>query len=725
LYIIKKIWSEDITELTSKHTSLDKQLVFSSSFIIYKISHKLLNILKIEKSHLTQIRERYPNQKVLFLTYVYGKIKCLEISPTNTLSENSEIDISEIRKNDLKGLVENNSYCTITAPQDGHFITPSGRHSTHFIRGADTLNSFNALDRVSFWLREVVDENCAGVIVDVAPLMSVTIHASQMNNIIIPFTCLKKNIVGQNNINDAKIILSKFKTRVKPGGNLVILLSLSVSGETMSSIEKCCKEIGFRNHIKTVNIFSFPNSSENSASLCELSRELTWYSDASDCELCQGEQRKNKYPIDPNTFLPKASRPNTIKLLIRHLKKLDVALTKHDKPMPGAREFYRAYGHVEGLFKYHHTDRDNPYSRRHHAIYLDAETLLNESGRFKQEVSKKVNQIIESRGEVDIIIRPKHVTAKKLESIINVDSKYKTIQAENLNDISEDQRLSIRQATHILILDDTCITGGRILGYLRSIRNIYESVPEQEIKLKHLSFFSTIIRPTKASIIGDIIDGLSKHFWVNHLDSLYQFLLPNWNEVECPWCFERNRLSELSANPFDNNNWTQKRIDFLDSQNLNESGPFTMLSFPGTVYPNMSASSPMIDSGYKEDTVLFLVASAVQASRDDPKFPLGHSLLKSNVFSFDSFTRFSDGLLQAALLRFTKCHEWDETFYATVLENGVKSTLQDPELCVLPELLIQLLKINTNHPASTALISDFGEHINDPLIKRLVDEVGK
>lgn len=725
MYIIKKIWSDDVTELTNKHTSLDQEQIFSSSYLVYKISSGLHDVLINDKSHLTQIRQRYPNQKVLFLKYTGGKVECLEISADNRLTTFTDIEISEIRKHDLKGLVENNSYCTISAPQDGHFVTPSGRHATHFVRGADALNSFNALDRISFWLREVVDENCAGVIVDVAPLMSVTLHSSQLNGINVPFTCLKKNIVGQNNIVDAKAILSKFKTRIKPTGNLVILLSLSVSGTTMESIEKCCKDIGFQNNIKTLNIFSFPNSSGTSSSLCELSNELTWHSDETNCLFCISEHRKKKYPIDPNTLYPTVSTPNPIKLSIKHLDKLDISITKQEKQIHGVREFYRAYGKVEGLFKYHYTDKDNPYSLRHHAVYLDINNLIDHSVAFQEEVKRKVAQIIKKRGEIGLIVLPKHEAAKKLENVINIAAKYTVIESESLCDVSAENKSLIRQARHILILDDCCITGGRSLAYLRSIRCIYEGVKEEDIKLKHLSFFSTIIRPPKIEIIGNLIDGFSKHRWTNHLDTLYQFLLPHWNETQCPWCFERNKLSELSANPFDENNWIQKRIDLLDSQNMNNSPSSTLFSFPNTKYPDMSASSPMIDTGHNEDVVLFLVSSAIQASRDNPKYPLGHSLLKSNVFSFDSFTRFSDGLLQAALLRFSKCHEWDESFFSLIMENGIKSVLQDPEDCILPELLLQLIKINTSNLPSSHFKSDFGNHIKDESVECLIGEIGR
>lgn len=725
MYIIKKIWSDDVTELTSKHTSLDKEQVFSASYLIYKISCGLFDVLVSEKSHLTQIRQRYPNQKVLFLKYIGSKVGCYEISADNRLTIFTDIALSEIRKYDLKGLVENNEYCTISAPLDGHFITPSGRHATHFVRGADALNSFNALDRISFWLREVIDENCSGVIVDVAPLMSVTLHCSQLNGINIPFTCLKKNIVGQNNTVDARSILSKFKTRINPNGNLVILLSLSVSGTTMESIERCCNEVGFKNNIKTLNIFSFPNSSGKSSSLCELSSELTWHSDEKNCLYCSSESRKRKYPIDPNTFYPKISTPATIKLSTRHLGKLDISTTTQVKTISGAREFYKEYGKIQGLFKFHHTDKDNHYSLRHHAVYLDIGNLVDSSSSFREEVKRKVDKIIKERGNLDLIIRPKHSAAGKLVDVINNADKYAVIESENLWDVSPEIQSLIRQAGHILILDDCCITGGRSLAYLRSIRCIYEGVRSEDINLKNLSFFSTIIRPPRAEIIKDLIDGFSKHAWTNHIDTLYQFLIPHWNETQCPWCFERNKLSELSANPFDENDWTQKRIDFLDSQNMSNSSSSLLLAFPNTKYPEMSASSPMIETGYTQDVVLFLVASAIQASRDNIKSPLGHSLLKSNVFSFDSFTRFSDGLLQAALLRFSKCHEWDENFFSLIMDNGVKAALQDPDDCILPELLLQLLKINSSTLPSTQFMSDFGRHAEDESVKSMIGEIGR
>ena len=217
MYIIKKIWSSDITELISKHASLDKQEISLSDNIVYKVKSELIIKLNDDKSNLNQLKIRWPTKTVYLLTFSNDFFQ-LYIVEDEKLTEvtNEKKSLSQIRNHDLNQLIiGRTSDCAIKAPYGGHFVTPSGKHTKIFIRIGDAINSFNSMDRISFWLQEVITNDISGIVVDTPSLLSVVVHTLNLKGKTIPFTCLRESAVGSGLSNKSDSILRKFSTRVE------------------------------------------------------------------------------------------------------------------------------------------------------------------------------------------------------------------------------------------------------------------------------------------------------------------------------------------------------------------------------------------------------------------------------------------------------------------------------------------------------------------------------
>lgn len=350
MYIVKKIWSSDITELTSKHANLEQELVNSVTHIAYKIPISLLEYLLENKVYIGQLIERWPNKEISLLTYDNDRTRLYSLTQNNFEENKSASELKKLRQYDLSFLLTKDPInCSIKAPNGSHFVTPSGKHTKVFIRAGDAINSYNSMDRISFWLQEWITSSTAGVISDIPALLSVISHTFNLKKISLPFTCLKENPANSTfkEMESTKSILKKFSNRISNHGNVLIITSLSASGETEQSIKEAAIESGITNNIENISIFSLPNSHKRVNSLCTLDEEFKWFSTKTTCEYCEDNTQNIIHEINSQTLFPSLGKESPVRL-----KKVNI----QSKDKNGIQEFYRAYGNINGIFKVHYSE---------------------------------------------------------------------------------------------------------------------------------------------------------------------------------------------------------------------------------------------------------------------------------------------------------------------------------------------------------------------------------
>ncbi len=708
MFTIKKIWSSDITELIDKHANLDREEIGGSDIIVYKVSIRLVGNLKKNPSNNIQLVQRWPGRAVYLIYFNDGIYDLVEVTRDNLVNrkDNKKL-VNDIRNYDLEQLiVKRSKYCAIQAPYGGHFVTPSGKHTKTFIRIADAITSYNSMDRISFWLQEYIKEDLSGIVVDTPSLLSVVVHTFNLLGKSVPFTCINENTFGDDIENKANSILRKFSTRISNEGKILLIISMSVSGETTESVIQALKGAGIRNTVESFSIFALKDSPV--ASQCKLSINLKWYESKQDCKLCESPINRRLYEIDRKTFFPKLATQKTVVLKVKHAKNIE-----RDN---GLEKFYKKYGSQPEIFRFHYSDENDGYNSRHHAFYLHVLSLLQNNG-FILEFKKKLKNIINSRGKIDLVVHPPHRAAKKIVEIAKTVQQFKSIESTSLAKSTPLEINDLTTSKHIMILDDVLITGGRQLGYLQNLREIFTNI---DFALEHLTFFPLITRPESSEILDRLKRAFMKHDWYNYSETLYSFLLPKWSEDDCPWCKEKKLLTNYVDDPMDEDKWYQKRIEVLSD--LSKDGIISdpLLYFDGVERFTMSAGSPIVKKGYCESVVLFVISSALQALREDKDDPLGNTLLFQNLLSFESIDQYSDPLIQACLLKATSVEEWANEFYDDLYSKGIYELFKNPDARVLPELMIKAFDNGRRIGFGKKFLESYKKHRNSLSVSQLL-----
>jgi len=709
MFIIKKIWSSDITELVSKHSDLGREEVSGCDFIVYKVGKDIIDHLNGDPPTCEQLVKRWPSRKVVFIAYMDIGHVLFSVGDRGMVEIKEPGLIKKIRNYDLDAVLHRKGVdCSIKAPNGGHFVTPSGKHTRVFLRIGDVVNSFNSMDRISYWLQDYIDDEVVGIISDTSSLLSVVVHSLYLKNKNLPFTCLRHTVVGADPNNGLDSVLKKFSNRIPDSGKILIVLSLSMSGESEKAIKDALSTSGVKNETASISIFADERLDSDCMSI--LKTKIDWYGSRRECDYCNDPATGKIYPIDGGTFFPKIATQNKTTLRVKHFKHVN----KH-----GITEFYKRYGAHPEVFRFHYSDSNDGYSARHHAFYVHVLSLLSNEG-FVSEFKARFQHINAER-KIDVVVIPPHPAARNLARIAASIGDFNLIEAPFLDSARPMDMSFLNRAEHILFLDDVMISGGRMLSYLRGVREYLAGISHQ---LTRMTFFPLIVRLESRDKLLAFRESLSRHEWDNKLEFLYEFLLPLWGEGNCPWCREKSILKAYSEDPLSENEWLQDRVELLED--LSNSGIVSgaLLHFEGQGSIQMSASSPLVDSGYSEEVALFVLASGLQELRNDAKSPLGNTLLLSNLLCLDTFDKFSDQLIQACLLRATLPDELSPDFYKKLMGSGADEALKKSGPAVLPEVLIKAFSIDSYYAVSDDFFTPFFSSAKaNPVVRKLLERI--
>jgi len=638
-FLIKKVNTSSAHEFESIVSRIDQDELRASEILVFKIRYSLMHELEENDHARKTITSRIKNKNTLLILYCNDicnhKMYWLESQLIRREKSNSILE--KVRNADLNHVINNtHGSCMIEAPKNYHFILPSKQHSKQFLRVADAIQSFNSLDRITYWLMPILGK-AKGVLIDNWSLSSVILHALGKLKIALPFDCLDSLSHSKTPESNYKKI-AKLTNEVESEGKIVIVISVSNSGTLESNIRQHFKKLGIPNEIEVISIYKFSNSPKENISLCTLTDTISSdFYDSQNCPHCQKEEIT--ISVDPTLFL------------VREFKEKGVVLRKECFNL--SRTFVEKYDLDNVIFIH----RDNPNDSRHHAFYVDIVNLLKDKS-FLTEYTDYLNQLSQDHSP-DILITPNHeagILLTEIASKILVNAK--VIVSENIErkNLSCDDIALIEDSKSILFIDDSVITGGRIQEFNRKLREEYTFTN----CLDRVRFYVAVCRPQTKSHLKKLEVAITKnHTWKSSIDYTSLIFLPHWKSEQCPWCHEYDFLTKLSSKHPLPPSWLVNRVTVLSnrSRGINENPLLLLPNVESTVLGAESIAAP---AGTKETNLIFSIAGALQELRDhdedDKKLSPGFPY--SQIFAQRNLVNFSEAMIRAVALRLVSPIEW-------------------------------------------------------------------
>lgn len=427
--------------------------------------------------------------------------------------------------NDPRGrLPENDSF---------HYEGPNGQHYRSFLRVQSILRLPDQLDAAAFWLLPFVEERTV-VLLDSSTISVVGLHLAQYVRetgletdrqvaVVHPMRGYDDELVEVAHRQvEAALPNPEHRTHALVLVSVVGTGSLALRGRTLA------ERLRF-DQITSVGIFGAGNE-DQALQVGRLNRILAQLDDdlgrvdASDCQKCRQDRRGSSPAliIGRDSYQVEISHPIAAELNINAFNP--------------AIDFM---GRYEGsnAFTVHRDEPVRGLSRRprHHGVYIDVSILQNEP-EFIARFRDKARRL---RTSVDVILTPQHDAAVTLG---DKASKYTGLPVINRNaeefhtlDAGERELLSTGR---VLIVDDAIISGSRLRGYRLAMLS-------HDLSPTIVHVLVGVCRPTSRKMrqtIANLVHQMGESERTLH--SVEDLLLPNMDENDCPWCWERSLLHD-------------------------------------------------------------------------------------------------------------------------------------------------------------------------------------
>jgi hypothetical protein len=707
-YIIKKIWTPELTEVTDRLKRLNTSALVQSDGVVFKLDKSMLERLDGSARTLAEIRERSYGRPVYSIWYERERGYQVGNIGGGVVSEIRDVElVRSIRESDLREIIaRSGNGCVLSAPHGTHFITPSGKHTTTFLRLADALYSYDSLDRVSFWLQEHF-ECIGGVILDVWPLASIVLKTQQLLDKFVPFECFREHIA--NNATMAEKVLKKLARRMSSKPTILYLVGISSTGTFLRLAKNLHNELGIIHSCRFLSVFGFNNTPPEVPCLVRLESDLEWYDANEGCKWCKDPSLRSTYRIDPKYYYPRKYQEQSLSVS----KKL--LCQENDIPTK-SYEFLLKYGETPGVLKFH---KDDPND--------DVANLLGHP-RFVKELSAACDNIEKPRGPPGIIICPPHPAGDAIVEELSRrwPNAKKPVRKHSLFDVTERELGDIRNSAHVLVVDDVAITGTRLTQYLRAFR---EQIITSE-DTKQITFFPLLLRMDSEAAKRRLMDGFSNHVGMNiAFTCLYELVIPNWSiRPECPWCDEQRILDLRAPVEFDDPPWASARRAALANHGVGISEEPLMFE-PFAKPPTVGQGSPLAPEGTTAKAMLFIVSHVLQLMRSNQKEPLGSDDFLHRFVLFwsgsgkdkhDLVNRFQEPMIQSAFLRATKPGEWSRTTDEIGMANAATKLEQGQSDALIGELILFLLRRNSSVPVPNKVVQRALRAHKDQTVKALL-----
>ena len=392
-------------------------------------------------------------------------------------------------------------------PPNHHFVTPSGMHTTRFLRVADLMQDLPSLDAFSYWLRPHFSRAKA-VLADnrsIVPVILRTLLSLKKTNEF-PFNFLPGHVAHEPVT--AEKIVNQLVEQVEKGDKVLCILSAHSSGTYAKRLLEIFSESGNAAACALISMFRFRDADRSIEipTLFELPHDVGGAGSDGSCSLCDGESKAVR--IDPYHYYVRERDETGIDLKKKHFS---------------AREFLDRYGATSGALNIHHTD---PHDGRHHAFYIDVRSLLT-----SKEFQDRFRTTLLSIRKPDLICAPDHAAGKALaefaSNVLSLPYICNSSDCRPTNDTQKEQIEQLRAARHLLVLDDVIISGSRLEKINSALR---ESV-DQYGAFDSVTYLVAVSRMESNRNLQELNDALTKEYkWDAKLLSVEKLLLPHWKE---------------------------------------------------------------------------------------------------------------------------------------------------------------------------------------------------
>lgn len=571
--------------------------------------------------------------------------------------------LERIRSAELDHLVAL-GMCKLPPLGNQHYCAPSGRFVRSFLRVGNLQVTRAAIDAIFFWLIPHL-RNCVGIVTDTWSISSLSQNISRR---LVDYAKPKRSpcpieMLGDYHDNSPeyatnaaetiKGFVSRIGARNARDAKILLLISATHTGSMVKLLPEALEREGLPPDIvQYVSLFKLLPTSDITAL-----RDLSGEPDFAPVELTD-DQKRGAIRIHPKLYFPITPIDVEKRLLVDHA-------------FPPYKAFLERYRDVD-FARVHCTASDSTERGRHHAIWIDTEKLARHPA-FQAQFRTKLLDLTPAPA---LIIHPDHACGAALarfaaEVLQDAGTSVVVRAHDHLRLTPEiratDQELlevlsTLPPERAILLLDDAFITGTRITAFQKNARRLpFKGTYHYLVALARPAS-STRLRTQRNAFHRWSADPATQR--KNSFDHVEKLILPDWGELDCPWCLEKE-LREGMGTTHD-----------IPPTELGHSGLTTHIFTTPQGHPLMALEDESFvgPAGASQAAIYCAVAGGLQRLRtekfDDSAPPLGsHHFMVSSVFASENYTRYlTDSVLVAAVwkaakpgeLTFTDAHKEQE-----------------------------------------------------------------
>jgi hypothetical protein len=530
-------------DLEPQLNNIDPERLRSSTSVVFRVDGSLYKALKSENSAdiLISLASRL-TAKPIFLLHYSKREKSHRLTAIRHghLEDGHQPElIAAARQQDLLAVVEENQeFCYLKATKRHHFISPSGRHCSIFLRVGDTIRSVDALDRLAFWLLPEVAAADA-ILVDSWTICSVVLRCLHLLNSRTPFDCIGAHPRFEGSM--AAAAIDRLILPLPPNPKVSCIISVTSSGSFIDFVQRTVQAVNRPLDLNIVSTYVFAGvTAASSAALCQLPDSVENFASADDCTMCQGEESV-AIQVDPRLYYFRDRIESEKPLTPGHFS--------------ASAQSYVNLSDISGALRVHRDDSSGG-STKHHAFNVDVSSILaapayeSRCAEIFASLSPRPSLVVAPDHEAGRLIARIAVRALGAGSII-----HNTLRPDLGLPTSDAAKL--RQSESILVVDDVLNTGKRMRDYNRALR-------DQFAHLNSVAYFTVVARTASADELRTTENALRVgHKWNSTVTYIERIFLPRWGAELCPWCREFQFLSLVSERMARPPSWLFERVSRL------------------------------------------------------------------------------------------------------------------------------------------------------------------
>lgn len=652
--INKTNFKTEIKSFFETNSNIDLILMFFPKYL----KQESKNIFDQKEDYFELIPKHLRTQLKSILSIYLIDIKGnLALFKNRGLLKYSRVQLKEIYRQGIQSIFKMNNGL-IEAPESFHFVFPSGKHCSNFMRTGNVLVNSCEIAFIANSLLEILVLPLYNIYCDTSSILSIAYSLSEL------LTNYDSKFVYPQ-IHSFSSYSGIYDKDIRFNPDALILISASTSGNI---IDRLGKERLIND--QEVAILYFIGSEEKSKGIskylvCDLTYSTTnpqgikeYKSYTTGCKLC--ENNSIKINVQGDSFL--MNSPNVV----------DVTLTKKDCPKfisPFVKQFFTRKIDDDPILKVNFRENNDPNDQ--YEIFIDIRNLIkriksedNKDLKFRKKFLKILDLYVPTKSKY--IIHLDDTGSKEAASFI-LDNYFSKGQGPKLiSQTKLTQQLDENDSGVALVVSSCTVSGRNLLQVSRSLR---------KYKNLHPSYISLLSR----SVDKSYQDGLSKTMSYGGtpyktIESIYcssEHKSNSWiKEIEFIKEFEEFIDSKITES--NKESTTMNFIDLRTNQLYKSKRGLSNNIFLNAMNNKELQLRPnfaLFDFIDYEDTVTqaevyFVISCYLNALRHSDNEPSlkDQSFYHRSVLSPDNFTRFNDGVIQACLLRSARNIELDYSF---------------------------------------------------------------